>query len=101
MWVSHPVIVEFGYACASRIDDAPCPHPRSATEQPVDSFSATPSSAGIQWASGRLSADPGDFVAESGAPVLPQRAGYLTVVVEPSFSETVNVSVTTWPPARA
>ncbi len=38
---------------------------------------------GIQWASGRLSTDPDDFVAESGALVMPQRAGYLTVVAEP------------------
>jgi len=37
----------------------------------------------IQWTGGRLGADPSDFIAETGAPVVPQRAGYLRVVAEP------------------
>ncbi|MEM1413656.1 MAG: serine/threonine-protein kinase [Myxococcota bacterium] len=37
----------------------------------------------IQAASGRLAGNPEDFAAEAGQPVLPARAGYVRVVVEP------------------
>ncbi len=37
----------------------------------------------IQAASGRLAGNPEDFAAEAGNPVLPARAGYLQVVVDP------------------
>lgn len=37
----------------------------------------------IQGAAGRLSGDPDRFSAEAGAPVVPERAGYLQFVVEP------------------
>jgi len=37
----------------------------------------------IQAKSGRLSGDPDQFAAESGAPVVPERAGSLEVVVDP------------------
>ena len=37
----------------------------------------------IQALSGRLAGDPDQFAAESGAPVVPQRAGYLRFVVDP------------------
>ncbi|AKF04876.1 serine/threonine protein kinase [Sandaracinus amylolyticus] len=37
----------------------------------------------IQAFSGRLAGDPDQFAAESGAPVVPQRAGYLRFVVDP------------------
>ena len=37
----------------------------------------------IQAMSGRLSGDPGEFAAESGAPVVPESAGYLRFVVDP------------------
>ena len=33
--------------------------------------------------SGRLSGDPGEFAAESGAPVVPENAGYLRFLVDP------------------
>jgi eukaryotic-like serine/threonine-protein kinase len=39
--------------------------------------------AAIQTMSGRLAGDPEQFAAESGAPVVPQRAGYLRFVVDP------------------
>jgi serine/threonine-protein kinase len=37
----------------------------------------------IQAMSGRLAGDPNQFVAESGAPVVPERAGYVRFVVDP------------------
>jgi hypothetical protein len=37
----------------------------------------------IQAMSGRLAGDPDQFAAESGAPVVPSRAGYLQFVVDP------------------
>lgn len=41
------------------------------------------SGTGIQAVSGRLGGDPDQYVAESGAPVVPERAGYLRFVVDP------------------
>jgi hypothetical protein len=38
---------------------------------------------GIQAMAGRLGGDPEEFVAESGAPVIPEDAGYLGFVVDP------------------
>jgi hypothetical protein len=38
---------------------------------------------GIQWMNGRLGGDPSEFVSETGAPVIPEDAGYLTFVVDP------------------
>jgi serine/threonine-protein kinase len=56
----------------------------------------------IQHAAGRFTGDPGDAVAASGAPVVPQRAGYLKFVVDPWAEVYIDGQlVLTTPSARA
>jgi serine/threonine-protein kinase len=56
---------------------------------------------GIQGFAGRLGGDPDQFAAESGAPVVPQRAGQLRFVVDPwAHVEIDGQEVLTTPSAR-
>ncbi|MBX7191587.1 MAG: protein kinase [Sandaracinaceae bacterium] len=55
----------------------------------------------LQGVSGRLGGDPDQFVAETGAPVVPQRAGHLRFVVDPwAHVEIDGQPVLTTPSAR-
>jgi serine/threonine-protein kinase len=56
----------------------------------------------IQHAAGRFTGDPGDAAAASGAPVVPQRAGYVKFVVDPWAEVHIDGQhVLTTPSARA
>ncbi len=62
---------------------------------------ALASGLGIQHAHGRLTANPEEFAAEDGRPVVPERAGYLRVVADPWAHVSVDGQrVLTTPSAR-
>jgi eukaryotic-like serine/threonine-protein kinase len=54
-----------------------------AVAQTIVAMGVLGSAGAIQAASGRLTADPSEFAAESGQPVIPLHAGYLRLVVDP------------------